>query len=167
VRWQVEHTADVALEIEADGLDAAFAEAALALGEVITGGGLPEPREAVRVTLEADDAESLLVRWLSELLVHFDAEGFLAGAAEVALTPPPRDARPEAAAGAGAAGAVVRAAPAGDAGLEGAWRLRATLRGEAYDPARHGYGSEVKAVSYHTLRVAPGPPARLRVVLDL
>ena len=164
MRRQVEHTADVALEVEADDLAAAFAEAALALGEVVTGGGLPEPREAVCVTLKADDVESLLVRWLAELLVRFDAEGFLAGAAEVALTPPTRDARPEvvvvvvdgraAEAAAGAAG-------------EGAWRLRATLRGEAYDPARHGYGSEVKAISYHTLRVAPGPPARLRVLLDL
>ena len=159
MRRQVEHTADVALEVEADDLAAAFAEAALALGEVITGGGLPEPREAVRVTIEADDVESLLVRWLAELLVHFDAEGFLTGAAEVALTPPTRDARPEVV-------VVVDGRAARVAG-EGAWRLRATLRGEAYDPARHGYGSEVKAISYHTLRVAPGPPARLRVLLDL
>ncbi len=31
--------------------------------------------------------------------------------------------------------------------------LRATLRGEVFDPARHEYSHEVKAITYHGLRV--------------
>ena len=46
-------------------------------------------------------------------------------------------------------------------------RLAATLRGAAWDAERDGYGVEVKAISYHELQVEPGPPARLRVILDL
>ena len=46
-------------------------------------------------------------------------------------------------------------------------RLAATLRGAAWDAERDGYGVEVKAISYHELLVEPGPPARLRVILDL
>ena len=45
--------------------------------------------------------------------------------------------------------------------------LAATLRGAAWDAERDGYGVEVKAISYHELQVELGPPARLRVILDL
>ncbi len=31
----------------------------------------------------------------------------------------------------------------------------------------HGYGVEIKAISYHLLLVEEGPPAHLRVILDL
>ncbi|MBI1311435.1 archease [bacterium] len=31
--------------------------------------------------------------------------------------------------------------------------LKATLRGEAFDPSRHEYSHEVKAITYHGLRV--------------
>ena len=39
--------------------------------------------------------------------------------------------------------------------------------GETYDQDTHGYGVEIKAISYHLLVVEEGPPARLRVILDL
>ena len=32
---------------------------------------------------------------------------------------------------------------------------------------KHGYGVEIKAISYHQLLVQEGPPAHLRVILDL
>lgn len=47
-------------------------------------------------------------------------------------------------------------------------RVRAELRGEAYDPARHEIATEVKAVTYHQLRIAPeGDGWAGRVILDL
>ena len=45
--------------------------------------------------------------------------------------------------------------------------LTATLEGATWEPTRDGYGVEVKAISYHDLQVEPGPPAQLRVILDL
>tara|TARA_B100000953_G_scaffold295300_1_gene286301 strand:- start:2906 stop:3319 length:414 start_codon:yes stop_codon:yes gene_type:complete len=45
--------------------------------------------------------------------------------------------------------------------------LEGELFGEIYDQSIHGYGVEIKAVSYHLLLVELGPPARLRVILDL
>jgi SHS2 domain-containing protein len=47
-------------------------------------------------------------------------------------------------------------------------RLEATLRGrvaDAYRPRRRG--PHVKAVTYHELEIDPGPPVRVRVVLDI
>jgi len=41
------------------------------------------------------------------------------------------------------------------------------LKGDIYDQSKHGYGVEIKAVSYHQLLVEEGPPSRLRVILDL
>lgn len=45
--------------------------------------------------------------------------------------------------------------------------LRARAWGEPIDPARHRLRQAVKAATYHALRVDPGPPARVRVILDL
>ena len=41
------------------------------------------------------------------------------------------------------------------------------LFGETYNQDKHGYGVEIKAISYHLLLVEEGPPAHLRVILDL
>jgi SHS2 domain-containing protein len=51
--------------------------------------------------------------------------------------------------------------------LEGGTLLRSTLRGEAYDSARHGHVHEVKAITLHGLSVRRGPPAEVRVIVDI
>jgi len=46
--------------------------------------------------------------------------------------------------------------------------LEARLRGEPFDPARHRRaGQAVKAVTYHQISIESGPPARVRVILDI
>jgi len=46
--------------------------------------------------------------------------------------------------------------------------VAAELRGEAYDPARHEWAGEVKAVTYHQLRVAREGGAWVgRVIVDV
>ncbi len=47
-------------------------------------------------------------------------------------------------------------------------RLSACLHGECFDPARHArIGPEVKAITYHQISVHCGPPAQVRVILDI
>lgn len=48
----------------------------------------------------------------------------------------------------------------------GGGRLRATLRGEAYDAGRHGHVHEVKAITFHDLHVQRAPP-EVRVIVDI
>lgn len=50
---------------------------------------------------------------------------------------------------------------------EGPGVLAADAYGEPLDPARHGQRSAVKAATYHQLAVEAGPPARVRVIVDL
>lgn len=45
--------------------------------------------------------------------------------------------------------------------------LVATAYGERLDPLRHRPMTAVKAATYHQLMVDPGPPARVRVILDV
>ena len=40
-------------------------------------------------------------------------------------------------------------------------------KGDFYNEAIHGYGVEIKAVSYHMLEISEGPPSKIVVILDL
>ena len=52
--------------------------------------------------------------------------------------------------------------------MDGELRIRATLEGEAIDVARHEIRTEVKAITYHQLEVAPRDGRWVgRVILDL
>jgi SHS2 domain-containing protein len=131
-----EHTADVGLRIRAARLADLFAEAgrgflALLVEDPET---VREERE-VRIEVEADGLENLLLDWLSELLYRFETEHLLLGRFEVSV--------------------------------EGS-RLEATARGERWDPERHELGQEVKAVTYHDLRVERGEDGwEAQVILDI
>jgi SHS2 domain-containing protein len=50
--------------------------------------------------------------------------------------------------------------------LQGDTQLTAILRGEAYDPVRHGHVHEIKAMTWHGLEVHRSPP-EVRVVVDI
>lgn len=75
--WQeVDHTADWALRVWGGDLRALYEHAALGMLELA--GGEPDPaapRIARTFTLIAPDAETLLVDWLTELLILIEDEG--------------------------------------------------------------------------------------------
>ncbi len=56
-----------------------------------------------------------------------------------------------------------------DASVEEAGRsLRVTLRGEPFDPTRHAFRGEIKAVTYHQLMVESSPDGwRSRIIFDV
>lgn len=141
MRRLVDHTADVAIEAEADTPGACLAEAALALGELLLG---RDPRSVVpgqemAFTVEAPDAEALAVAFLAELVWLQQSEDLLW------------------------LGGGVEATVAGTT-----WRAAAKGNGVRHDPAKHGRGVEVKAVTYHNVRFQRhGAGWALRVVLDL
>lgn len=138
-----EHTADVGVEATGPDAETVLVEAAHGLAEVIAGTTLHgHPREGLverTFFVEAPDRESLLVAWLSELVWQFESERLLW------------------------AGGGVRLSQTEDG-------LRMDVGGNLarYDPARHGGGVEVKAVTYHGLFFGPhGDGWRARVILDI
>jgi len=135
----LDHTADLGFEIDAPDLASLYAEAARAFSDAITDVGSIRPCERRILTVEAADAELLLVEWLGELLVRFDVEGWLPAQARAAVR---EDGE--------------------------AVHLRVEADGEIFDPARHVLRVAVKAVTYHGLSVRrDGDVWRARVILDI
>jgi SHS2 domain-containing protein len=72
---EIEHTADLALRIYGPDLEGLLQNAALGMNQLLDPGPAA-PTEAVEkeVEIEADDAEALLVSWLSELAFWAETE---------------------------------------------------------------------------------------------
>jgi SHS2 domain-containing protein len=83
--WQeVDHTADWALRVRGDDLRALYEHAALGMLELAGGEADPaEPRIARTFTLSAPDSETLLVDWLTELLILIEDDGIVFDRVEV------------------------------------------------------------------------------------
>lgn len=119
----IDHTADIGVEVEAGSREELFASMTEAFADCLTDPATVEERTERRFSVEAEDLESLAVEWLGELLYAFDVDRQLFRSAEVELE--------------------------GSSAL----RLRATARGEAYDPSRHPIKVLIKGVTYHALEV--------------
>jgi SHS2 domain-containing protein len=121
-----EHTADFGIRARAETLDALFVEAAKGLFSIM----LANP-DSVRAIVEvpfrvdSDDAEGLLHGWLGELLYMFTAR-------RLALTD---------------FSVRIDGSPPIFSGLIG------SARGEPIDPSRHEIDVEVKAITWHGLKI--------------
>jgi SHS2 domain-containing protein len=97
------------------------------------------PLEEVSIRLGPDDLEALLRSWLSELLYIFHVRKLLLSEFSVSIDDNP-----------------------GDRGLS------ATARGEPLDVVRHKADVEVKAVTWHGLKVEQTPDGWLaEVIVDI
>jgi SHS2 domain-containing protein len=74
---EIEHTADLAIEVTADTPAGLFAASAEALFSLIADPETIDTREEVTVSTGAGDIEELLHAWLSELLAQFNLTGFV------------------------------------------------------------------------------------------
>ncbi len=73
---EIEHTADLGLEVEAPSLPLLFERAGLGMLALMIDLAAVEPRERVAIALEAEDREALLHDWLQHLLVRLQAGSF-------------------------------------------------------------------------------------------
>lgn len=134
---EIEHTADVGVELVAGDLTAAFETAAAAMFDMMCRLDLvaDDWRRTVEVEARRDDLENLLVRWLSELLYVHESAGVLLSRFEITS-------------------------------LEDG-RLVADVAGERIDTARHPVGIEIKAPTYHDLLIDESQEGfRVRVIFD-
>lgn len=73
---EVDHTADLCIEVEAPTLPVLFERAGLAMLALAVDLDGVEPRERIVLAVDADDRQALLHDWLQTLLVRLDVEGF-------------------------------------------------------------------------------------------
>ncbi len=133
-----EHTADAGAVVRGVTLPRLFENASKAMFDLICDRRTVRPRRAVRIAVRGASLEDLLVRWLSELLFRLDTEGMLFTSFAVERV---------------------------DRTL---LRARGTARGETIDRTRHALRREIKAVTYHQIRLTRGRSAwRVRIVFDI
>jgi len=79
----LEHPSDLGIEASGRTVGEAFEQAALGLISVIAESENIESLDERKVTVQAQDYENLLVKWLSEILYLYDGEDYLLKEAKV------------------------------------------------------------------------------------
>lgn len=152
---ELEHPADVWLQVRAPGLPGLLENALYAFYSQIVDLRDVVPERAVTLISSGDSPDEVLRALLAEALFRFETEGFLAAGARVEIDESAADGAR------GADAAAERRAP----------RLRAAARvwGESADRGRHSLLAEVKAVTYHRLSVEQTADGgwRATVLLDV
>jgi SHS2 domain-containing protein len=121
-----EHTADFGIRVRASSLDELFVDAARGLfSSMVVNLDAVQAVEQVPVQLDADDIEGLLHGWLGELLYTFSARRLALVKFDVRIQ--------------------------GEAPIFSG--LSGTAWGEPIDLARHEIDVEVKAITWHALKV--------------
>lgn len=86
---EIEHTADRAIEIEAETLEGFFQEAVAALSTLYSGekpmSAPGKIRKTIKITVQADDLEGLLVGFLNEVIFHTERKRVLFTSAGVKI----------------------------------------------------------------------------------
>jgi len=72
-----DHTADLGLTVTGQSVGELYANAAVAVFDIITDLGRVEPRETRRITVEGDSPEDLLINFLREILYLYNGERWL------------------------------------------------------------------------------------------
>lgn len=85
---QLDHTADLALELWGESEEDVLCAGAEGVVTIMTEGGEVEARAERRVHIDAVDPHDRLVQWLNEIIVAAVAGGFLFGSADIALDGP-------------------------------------------------------------------------------
>ncbi len=67
---------DVGLEVRGESMEELFENAAKGLSMLITTSKI-KPVIKIEISLTATDKETLLLKWLNELIFYFDAKGFV------------------------------------------------------------------------------------------
>ncbi|GGM96021.1 protein archease [Thermus composti] len=134
----LDHTADIGFVLEAQSLPELFEAALKGLLQAMFQNPPQGGKKRRRIALEAEDLETLLVRYLNELIYLIQTKGFVPGKARIRVEE-----------------------------AENGYRLTATLFGEPFQEA-FGFQGEVKSATFHGLKVEKSQGRwRAQVILDV
>ncbi|OYT42268.1 MAG: archease [Candidatus Aenigmarchaeota archaeon ex4484_224] len=132
-------TADVAFLAYGKSLEEVFENSALAMFEVMVNTSKVEKKEERRIEAKGFDLESLLFDWLNELLFFYGSENLVFSEFKVKI---------------------------GKKNEE--FFLEGIAKGEKFDEKKHEPKTEVKAVTYHKMKIKKEDGIwKVRVILDI
>jgi len=82
---EFEHTADLGIRVYGNSLEGLFSNSAWAMMDLITDLKGVKEDKSLDISLKAEDKESLLVRWLEEVLYYLEVKGIIFKSFEVKL----------------------------------------------------------------------------------
>lgn len=136
----LEHTADIKVKAYGKTLNDAFQEATRALFEVMTDTSKIHPTIKRKIEVEAEDVEALLYEWLEEFIYLFDSKGLVFSEFKVESIQQ----------------------------TEGRYKLEGEARGEEFDEEKHPQRTEIKAITYHEMKIKQSPEKTvLEFVFDI
>ena len=136
----LEHTADAYIEAYGASLEEAYANAAIAMFQVMTETSKVEPKNEELIEIECKDLSSLLYSWLEELLVRHEIKNRLYSKFDIERIKVKNE----------------------------SYKLKAKIYGEEFNFSKHPSKTEVKAVTFHMMEINQEVvPIRIRFVLDL
>jgi len=124
---EIEHTADIGVEVYGPTLEELFINAGYALFDTIADADTIETTATRTVTVEGGDIETLFMNWLRELLYLFSVEQEVYSTFRVHITE--------------------QQDPSSTLSLE------AAIMGEPLDFSKHRFETEIKAITYHQFTV--------------
>ena len=125
---EIEHTADIGVEVYGPTLEELFVNAGYALFNTIIDAGTIESTVTRTVTVAGDTIEMLFMNWLRELLYLFSVEQEVYNTFRVRITD--------------------------QQDTSGMLSLEADIVGEPLDFKKHRFETEIKAITYHQFTVA-------------
>ena len=132
----LDHTADMGMVVRGTDLPDLFKTAAGSLTRLMVVDSAHRPTDKRRLSVDGEDLEDLMVRWLGEILYLFEGEHTVVADTAVESVSPSH--------------------------------LDAVLDTFPFDPAVHDVHYEIKAVTYHRVRVVElGDHWEARVIFDL
>lgn len=135
-----EHTADIIIEAWGDTLEQVFEEAAKGMYEAMTDINNVSKKIQYCVDIEGIDLENLLYKWLEELLIVTDSKNIVFCDFKVEFVEKTKN----------------------------TYRLQGCAYGEKFDRNKHRAKTEVKAITYHQMRICEeGGEWKLRYTLDI
>jgi len=136
----LEHTADAYIEARGASLEEAYANAAIAMFQVMTDISKVEPKVEESIEVEDKDLSALLYSWLEELLVRHEIKNRLYSKFHIETIEAQKE----------------------------SYKLKAKIYGENFNSNKHPSKTEVKAVTFHMMEInQSGDQNRIRFVLDL
>ena len=81
----LEHTADIKIKLFGNSIDEIFENSIFAFSSYINSGGKIKSGKEIKVEISADNIESLLYRFLDELMYLLDAENFAVSSGKVKI----------------------------------------------------------------------------------
>jgi SHS2 domain-containing protein len=135
----LDHPADIGLTARADTLGELMEALAEGLAGIVCDCGQVQPAQRRTLEVAAEDREALAVDFLTAVMNLIQTRHFMVASAAVRVTDEPVSCR-----------------------------VIAELAGEPYDPSRHEIDVEIKAVTYHQLRIAQeGGQWTARIIFDI